>query len=112
MFSRKDDGTPPKKPEELKGQKSKVYIEFIFPNLWQNHITDNFFIIAAFVPVDEENSIVYVRSYVKLTGVKFIDKLIARLSVPFNRVVLHQDRRVLETQILKKTMLKMNENFV
>jgi phenylpropionate dioxygenase-like ring-hydroxylating dioxygenase large terminal subunit len=112
MFSRKDDGTPPKKPEKLKGQKSKVYLEFIFPNLWQNHISDNFFIVAAFVPVDEENSLVYVRSYVKLTKVKFIDKLIAKFSAPFNRVILHQDRRVVETQIPKKTMLKMDENLV
>jgi hypothetical protein len=32
--------------------------------------------------------------------------------VPFNRVILHQDRRVVETQIPKKTMLKMNENLV
>lgn len=112
MFSRKDDGTPPKKPEKLKGQKSKVYLEFIFPNLWQNHISDNFFIVAAFVPVDEENSLVYVRSYLKLTKVKFIDKLIAKFSAPFNRVILHQDRRVVETQIPKKTMLKMDENLV
>jgi len=87
-------------------------LEFIFPNVWQNHISDNFFIVAAFVPVDEENSLVYVRSYVKVTKFKFINKLIAKLSIPFNRIVLHQDRRVVETQIPKKTMLKMDENLV
>lgn len=112
VFNRKDDGTPPKKPEELKGEKSQVYLEFIFPNIWQNHISDDFFIVAAFVPIDEENSLVYVRSYVKLTKVKFIDKLIASLSLPFNRIVLHQDRRVVETQMPKKSMLHMNENLV
>lgn len=112
VFSRVDDGTPPKSPEEMKGRKSKVYLEFIFPNIWQNHISDNFFIVAAFVPVDDENSLVYIRTYVRLTKIKFLDKFIAKIASPFNKIVLHQDRRVVETQEPKITSLRMGENLV
>ncbi|MGB9695573.1 MAG: Rieske 2Fe-2S domain-containing protein [Caldisericaceae bacterium] len=112
VFNRLDDGTPPKKPEDLKGQKSTVYLEFIFPNVWQNHIDDNFMIAAAFVPIDNENTLVYIRSYVKLTKFKPIDRLIAAVSKPGDKIILHQDRRVVETQLPKRSELKMNENLI
>ncbi len=101
-----------KKPQELTNQKSRVYLEFIFPNVWQNHIDDKLMIVAAFVPIDNENSLVYIRSYVKLTKIRLIDKLIATLSKPGDRIILHQDRRVAETQIPKKSELKTDENLI
>ena len=55
VFNRVDDGNPPRKPSELSPKdSSSVHLEFIFPNLWQNYISENVRIFAAFVPVDED----------------------------------------------------------
>ncbi|MDO9065942.1 MAG: aromatic ring-hydroxylating dioxygenase subunit alpha, partial [Chloroflexota bacterium] len=34
------------------------------------------------------------------------------LSLPFNFIVAHQDRRVVQTQMPKRTALKMGENLI
>ncbi|MDI3472271.1 MAG: hypothetical protein PWQ20_426 [Thermotogaceae bacterium] len=111
-FNRIDDGTPPKKAEDLKIEDDKVYLEFKFPNIWQNHIADKIRVTAAFVPIDEENTMIYLRFYVRFTGSKFLNKLIATLGIPFNKFVFHQDKRVVETQIPKKSELYMRENLI
>ncbi len=98
VFNEIDRGQVAKKPQELEGTESKVYLEFIFPNVWQNHITESIRVVAFFVPVEKEKTMIYLRFYVKATGAKPIDQLIAKLGMPFNKIVLHQDRRVVQTQ--------------
>jgi len=93
-----DHGQRPRKPEELNPDLSRVYLEFIFPNTWQNHITEGIRVIAFFVPVDRSSTMIYLRFYVRATKIKVLDKLIAKLGMPFNKKVLHQDKRVVETQ--------------
>jgi len=113
VFNRVDDGTPARKPEEMEiSEMSKVYLEFKFPNIWQNHIHEKLRVTAAFVPIDDEHTLIYLRFYVGFTKIKFIDKLISLLCMPFNRKVLHQDKAVVETQIPKKSELKMSENLI
>lgn len=98
VFNEVDRGQRVKRPEELSGEESRVYLEFIFPNLWQNHISEGTRVVAFFVPVDRQKTMIYLRFYVKMTGLKPVDSIIARLSMPLNRIILHQDRRVVETQ--------------
>lgn len=113
VFNQRDDGkTVPKKPEELDIKDSPVHLEFHFPNYWQNYITEKFRVFAAFVPIDDENTMIYLRFYVKLTNIRWINKMISKLSIPFNKKVLHQDKRVVETQIPKRSELNMNENLI
>jgi hypothetical protein len=45
-------------------------------------------------PVDPQRITIYVRFYIKPTGIKSI----ARLGMYFNIYILHQDRRVVESQ--------------
>jgi phenylpropionate dioxygenase-like ring-hydroxylating dioxygenase large terminal subunit len=56
FYNRLDDGTPPRKPEEVPvpDPYKDFKLEFIFPNLWQNHIGEQLRVLAAFVPIDEE----------------------------------------------------------
>lgn len=89
-----------------------MHLEFHFPNYWQNYITEKFRVFAAFVPIDDENTMIYLRFYVKLTNIRWINKMISKLSIPFNKKVLHQDKRVVETQIPKRSELNMNENLI
>ncbi|MGC8903373.1 MAG: Rieske 2Fe-2S domain-containing protein [Fervidobacterium sp.] len=113
VFNRMDDGTRAKTPEEIdENQKSQVYLEFKFPNMWQNHIDDKLRVTAAFVPIDEEHTMLYLRFYVGFTKIKILDKLISIMGMPFNRKVLHQDKRVVETQIPKKSELNIGENLI
>jgi len=110
--SRVDDGTPPLKPEEVDVSQSQVYLEFIFPNLWQNHISDDVRVVAAFVPVDEAHTLLYLRFYQKFLRVPLLRDLVNRAAMPFNLLVAHQDRRVVQTQVPKASGLAIGAKLV
>jgi len=108
VFNEVDRGQRPLKPEEVSTDAFRI--EFNFPNLWQNHISDQVRIVVAFVPVDEENTILYLRFYQKFVRLPILRNLVNRLAMPFNLTVAHQDRRVVQTERPKRTHLKMGEN--
>jgi phenylpropionate dioxygenase-like ring-hydroxylating dioxygenase large terminal subunit len=110
--NRVDDGTPPLKPDEVDIAKSQVYLGFIFPNLWQNHISDDVRVVAAFVPVDEDHTLLYLRFYQRFLRLPLLGDLVARLAMPFNRLVAHQDRRVVQTQEPKASGLRIGEQLI
>jgi phenylpropionate dioxygenase-like ring-hydroxylating dioxygenase large terminal subunit len=112
VFNRVDDGTPPRKASELSSAGRTFHLEFIFPNLWQNYISSEVRVVAAFVPVDEEHCLLYLRFYQKFLGVPVISQIINRLAMPFNIYVAHQDRRVVETQQPKRSGLKLGEKLI
>jgi phenylpropionate dioxygenase-like ring-hydroxylating dioxygenase large terminal subunit len=109
--NRIDDGTPPLKPEQMPTPDpvKDFKLEFIFPNLWQNHIDEKVRVMVAFVPVDQENTILYLRFYQKFMRVPVLRNLIARLSTPLNLIITHQDRRVVVTQQPKASALQIGE---
>ena len=110
VFNRVDDGTPPRKPSELSPKDAtSVHLEFIFPNLWQNYISENVRILAAFVPVDEEHTILYLRFYQNFLRLPLLGQLFARLAMPSNVYIAHEDRRVVITQQPKASGLKIGE---
>ena len=80
--------------------------------MWLNHVTDKILILAFFIPVDDENAIIALRFYNKITGIKAIDKCIAWLGSRANRIVEKQDKRVVETQLPKATGTRMKEMLV
>jgi phenylpropionate dioxygenase-like ring-hydroxylating dioxygenase large terminal subunit len=109
-FNKLDDGSTPRKPEEIIPDDSKDFkLEFIFPNLWQNHIAESVRVLAAFVPVDNENTILYLRFYQKFIKIPVLNKAAALLAMPYNRKILHQDRRIVTTQEPKQSELKSGE---
>lgn len=75
-------------------------------------VTDKILILAYFIPVDDENSIIALRFYNRITGVRFINKIIARIGSFANKVVERQDKRIVETQLPKASQLRMRENLV
>ncbi len=110
VFNRVDDGTPPLKPADLSPKNSSsVHLEFIFPNLWQNYISENVRVFAAFVPVDETHSLLYLRFYQNFMRLPLLGKLVARLAMPSNLYITHEDRRVVITQQPKVSGLKIGE---
>lgn len=105
-----DHGQHPKKPEECRIK--STYLSFKFPNIWLNHISEKMKILALFVPVDEEHTLLILRFYNRVTGVAFLDRWIAWGSRWANLVVERQDRRVVITQRPKRTDYKMKENLI
>ena len=114
VFNREDDGTPPRRPSEVPVPPTDrdFKLEFIFPNLWQNHISRDVRIVVAFAPVDKEHTILYLRFYQKFLLVPGLDKLVAWAGMPLNRLVLHQDRRVVETQQPRPSGLRIGEKLI
>jgi len=112
VFNRVDDGTPPRRPEELDLSRSVVHLDLILPNLWQNHLARQQRIVIAFVPVDADHTLLYLRSYQSFVRLPILRELVNRLAMPFNTLIAHQDRRVVQTQMPKASGLTIGEKLV
>ncbi len=114
VYNRLDDGRPALKPEEvpIPDPESEFKLELLMPNLWQNHISEQVRIVAAFVPVDAAHTLLYLRFYQKFLRLPLLGKAVAWAAMPFNRVIAHQDRRVVVTQEPKPSGLADGENLV
>lgn len=105
-----DIGQSPKPPSEceIKG----TNLNFIFPNIWLNHITPKIKVIIYFAPVDEENTLLYIRFYSKITNFKPLDSFIAYFGKFANKIIERQDKRVVITQKPKASSLKSGEKLL
>lgn len=113
VFNRLDDGTPPRKPNQISVREARsVHLEFIMPNLWQNYISDDVRVVIAFTPVDDEHSILYLRFYQKFVRFPVLGKLITWLGMPMNLIIAHQDRRVVVTHQPQPSTLKSDEKLI
>lgn len=105
-----DSGQIPKTAEESTVKSTNL--TFKYPNMWLNHVTDKIMILAYFIPVDDENSIIALRFYNKITPMRGINRLIAKLGSKANKVIERQDKRIVETQLPKSSALYMDESLV
>ncbi len=101
LYNRLDDGRPRRSSAEVPvpNPDSSFKLEFLFPNLWQNYISPGFRIVAAFVPVDEGRTLLYLRVYHGFTRIPLLRQLVEFLLMRTNYIIAHQDRRVVETQV-------------
>lgn len=112
IYNRVDDGTPARKPQDIPEPHFPAFVNFNFPNIWQLRIQDNQRIFVAFAPIDDSNTLLYVRSYQRFIRAPILSKFVNWLGKLGNRVIVRQDKRVVITQEPKKTALKMGENLV
>jgi phenylpropionate dioxygenase-like ring-hydroxylating dioxygenase large terminal subunit len=113
VYNIEDDGkTVPLKPDEIPDYEKLFHLQFHFPNIWQNCISDKLRIFAAFVPVDEESTIIYVRYYQNMVKIPILKELFNYLGKITNIVILRQDKRVVITQLPLKSSLKMDERLI
>jgi len=112
VFNEVDHGQTPRKAEEITPPYPPFHLEFLFPNLWQNHINADVRVVAAFVPVDNEHTLLYLRFYQRFMRIPGLRELVNVLAMPFNVLVAHQDRRVVITQRPKPSALRSEENLI
>jgi len=109
----KDDGkTTPLKQDEILDYEKLFHLQFHYPNIWQNFISDKIRAFAAFVPVDDENTIVYIRYYQRMINIPVLKQLFNYIGKVSSIVILRQDKRVVLTQLPKKSELKMDERLI
>jgi phenylpropionate dioxygenase-like ring-hydroxylating dioxygenase large terminal subunit len=109
----KDDGkTTPLKPDEIPDYEKLFHLQFHYPNIWQNFISDKIRAFAAFVPVDDENSIVYIRYYQRMIKIPVLKQLFNYIGKVSSIIILRQDKRIVLTQLPKKSELKMDERLI
>jgi phenylpropionate dioxygenase-like ring-hydroxylating dioxygenase large terminal subunit len=113
VYNIEDDGkTIPLKPDEIPDYEKLFHLQFHYPNIWQNYISDKLRVFAAFVPVDEENTIIYVRYYQSIIKVPLLRELFNYIGKLTNIIILRQDKRVVITQMPKKSGLKIDERLI
>lgn len=111
--NKRDDGqTLPLKPSEIKDYKNLFHLQFHFPNVWQNFISDKIRIVAAFVPIDNENTIVYIRYYQRMVRIPMLKQLFLWLGKVSSKIILRQDKRVVETQLPVSSEGNPNERLI
>lgn len=89
-----------------------TYLKFLFPNIWMNHISDKLKVVIYFAPVDDENTVLYIRFYSRAAGSRALDGAVAFLGKFGNIIVERQDRRVVVTQRPKASALKSQEKLL
>jgi phenylpropionate dioxygenase-like ring-hydroxylating dioxygenase large terminal subunit len=103
VFNKKDDGSRPRSSREvpIPPQDRDFRLELIFPNLWENRISEKARVLGIFVPVDETHTLLYLRFYQSFIRLPVIREAVGALASRFNLIVAHQDRRVVNTQLPK-----------
>ena len=89
-----------------------LQLNFKFPNLWMNRISDNLKVVIYFAPVDDENTILYIRFYHNFTPFKPLNQLIALFGKYGNLKIERQDKRVVVTQQPKASSLRSAEKLL
>lgn len=105
-----DKGQTPKPPSDCVIK--ETYLNFKFPNVWMNHISSKVKVFIFFAPVDDENTILYIRFYSKLSKFIMINRLIAFFGKFANRIIERQDKRVVIAQKPKASSYKSKENLL
>lgn len=108
----KDVGQTPEKPNEITDYERLFSLQFQMPNTWQNRISDSVRILAAFTPVDDENTKIYLRFYQSFIKIPVLKLLVNTSSNFMNKIILHQDRSVVLTQRPIKSELDMGEKLI
>lgn len=89
--------------------KQNSYFEFRFGNIWKLNISALMKQTIAFVPVDEHETRIYLRTYHRFTRIPILRSIVAWLLAPFNSVVLYQDHRVVMTQDPNNSLAAQSE---
>lgn len=107
----KDCGQTPKKSEDC-SVGDKVFLCFHFPNVWMNRIAPNYKLVIFFAPVDEENTVLYIHVYSKLSPFRPLNAFLSSTSRLMAYIIERQDRRVVITQKPKASSYHSEEKLL
>jgi phenylpropionate dioxygenase-like ring-hydroxylating dioxygenase large terminal subunit len=97
VYNELDHGQKPRKTSELPEPNRRPFLQFRFGNLWHNWIAENLRVVLAFAPIDDRNTMMYLRYYHTM-HLPIIRQLYGWLGSLGNLIIERQDRRVVITQ--------------
>jgi len=97
VYNQHDQGQKAIKSSEMPEPTHRPLIQFHFPNLWQNWLSNDFLVFLIFAPIDDENTMMYLRLYHKV-HFPIARQLTEWLGSIGNLYILNQDKRVVVTQ--------------
>jgi phenylpropionate dioxygenase-like ring-hydroxylating dioxygenase large terminal subunit len=102
----------PGKPVNSLRRTAAPFLQFRFPNIWHNWISDDVRVFVAFVPVDEENGLLYGRFYQRFMKVPLLRELVNFTGKLGSIKIAGQDQRIVTRQLPKRTSLRMGEKIL
>lgn len=108
VYNETDNNQKPKKASELPRPDRHPALQFRYGNLWQNWIADDLRIVLAFAPIDNENTMMYLRYYHTM-HTPVLRQLFGWLGSLGNLIIERQDRRVVITQCPNRPALDIGE---
>lgn len=111
VFNERDEGQKPRRAAELPEPQRHPFLQFIYPNLWHNWIADGIRVLVAFAPVDDENTLMYLRYYhkVKTPILRQVNEFFGNIG---NFIIERQDRPVVITQRPPRADLNIGEKLI
>ena len=94
VMNRHENGEPARKASTISRPDRNPGLQFQFPNLWHNWISDDVRVLAAFVPVDDEHSIFYGRFYQRFNSIPVLKQVVNFSGKIGSHLIAWQDHRV------------------
>ncbi len=69
-------------------------------------------IVVAFAPIDDENTLMYIRNYQNMVRAPILRNLMDQVSLVSSFVIERQDKGVVETQQPKRSGLRIGEKLI
>ena len=93
-------------------QRSGSYIEFVRPNLWQNRLNPWLTLVLVFIPVNENQTELILRTYHKKFKTPLVRSIFGFVMNQLNRKILNEDWSVVKTQPSQCTANLVDETLV
>ena len=111
VFNEADRGQTPLKASQIPEPNRRPSLQFRFPNVWHNWISDDVRAMIAFAPIDDGNTLMYVRFYHK-TRTPVIRNIVNFFGSLSNKYIERQDKVVVITQQPKRSDLDIGEKLI
>ncbi|MEI6043497.1 MAG: aromatic ring-hydroxylating dioxygenase subunit alpha [Chloroflexota bacterium] len=108
----RDHGQVAHRPAELDKPDKSWQLSFKFPNIWMLRPSSRIQLFAAFAPIDDEKTMIYIRSYYKATKYQLVNVIISKITALFSRKILSQDEEIVVTQTLKQGGLDCGDKYI
>jgi len=107
-----DVGLPAIKPTEVAPPDQPADLRFNFPNVWQLWLGDKTSQVIVAAPIDDENTMLYVRQYQRTITQPVLGRAFAYVANLFNRYIVNEDEEIILSQRPKKADLDVGERFI
>lgn len=111
VYNEVDTGQTPLKPSQIPDPQRRPFLQFRYPNVWHNWISENLRVFVVFAPIDDENTLMYLRYY-HTTKTPILRQISGFFGGLGNLVIERQDKRVVITQQPKRADLDIGETLI